>query len=132
MSRNRYDDQCVCGWPLDEAQPVGPLLSEQDYLTEVGQLRYLGNSGHGWMTKPYLYGPASFQKIVCPICYRVYAGWMGAREPGLVPDQLFDSSFYHAFNDEPAPEDEPLTHYHLHDILQAWVDAGRPRKNGAT
>lgn len=132
MSRNRASTDCECGWPLDRATHVEPPRSEASYLTLVGQTRYLNNSGYGWVHDSRLYGPVQFQRIECPICGRIYAGWLAAREHGPTADFLFDSSFWHSFNDEPAynphgpSADAPLTDYRLEDILQAWTAAGRP------
>lgn len=130
MSRNRCDTACVCGWRLSEAIRSGPMMDETEYLGMVGRLNYLGNHGHGWVHSDWLSGPATFQRLICPICCRVYAGWFARNHDATIPEpELFDSSFFFAFNDEPASPDEPLQPaYELRDILQAWVDAGRPPK----
>lgn len=126
MSRNRCAMACVCGWDLEQAAKIGPPLTEEDYLARVGQMRYYGNSGHGWVHGSHLTGRARFQQLLCPICGRVYAGWVAEKimRPGEY--ELFDSSFFYAFNDEPSEKDEPLTSMSLEDILVAWAAAGRP------
>jgi hypothetical protein len=108
------------------------MLTEDEYLKAVGQERYLSNFGHGWVHGEWLRkNSLMFQRLECPICGRLYVGWFAARQadpPNVVPDTLFDSSFFYAFNDEPSAEDEPLTTMSAKDILQAWADAGRPGK----
>lgn len=65
-----------------------------------------------------------WKRIQCPLCQRHYAGWYVRQPASLDPPvyALYDTSFWHAKNDEPAEED-------LADLIE-WtpemlVDAAR-------
>lgn len=49
-----------------------------------------------------------WKRIQCPLCRRLYAGWY-VMQPAFLElprYELYDTSYWHSGNDEPAPEDE--------------------------
>ena len=48
-----------------------------------------------------------WRRLECPLCRRIFAGWYVQQPASLHPPvyELYDTSYFHAQNDEPAPED---------------------------
>jgi hypothetical protein len=75
-----------------------------------------------------------WRRIHCPLCGRQYAGWYRRVPDRRYPDgtfgpsclELYDTSFYHSFDDEPAAEDEASVCDPLHPwwlLFRAfWLD----------
>jgi len=76
--------------------------------------------------------------LQCPLCFAQYVGWYRAFPPETaksaegtitrrpVTYELYDTSFWLAFNDEPCPEDgpqRPITSAVVRDALMAWFAA---------
>jgi len=80
-----------------------------------------------------------FAKVECPICLRLYSGWYvhapWTRYRDGTEDrhyELYDTSFYWAFNDEPAERDienlREFTTPQIKEALSAWLEKRRGEK----
>ncbi len=49
-----------------------------------------------------------WRKLKCPFCNRLYAGWYRLQPHGYTRNnyELYDTSYFHAFNDEPDLKDD--------------------------
>jgi len=69
----------------------------------------------GWNYEPQVYGDVPpdqryrYRKVTCPLCRRSFVGWY-VQQPKIDDDdrcyEIYDTSFWHAFNDEPSDKDE--------------------------
>jgi hypothetical protein len=111
MSRNRCDTQCQCGMNLS----YRPELRRRDFSELMRGADYL--KAIGWEDCPYRGGmdwthqnqPLMYAKVICPLCLVEYVGWY---HPPTMPQydgpawELFDTSYWSAYNDEPGDTDE--------------------------
>lgn len=83
-----------------------------------------------------------FRHLICPLCGRQYAGWYvqnpsaiagsAAGESWSKPKwELYDSSFWSAYNDEPADADGPTREINP-DVVRAAVEAWYAQKGSVT
>ena len=133
MSRNLTSSRCLCGYwdfPRERelAQADSGLMTESAYFAAIGGSPYRG-CGYGYrddldgqtFTRTLPFGEHSatyhsipqekrlrWRRLDCRICGRVYAGWYRAapcRNTEPWKYELYDLSFFYAFNDEPSPRD---------------------------
>ena len=121
MSRNRITTECECGVRLaTEDAHESELMTDAEYgKRSPSKVRYGNNSGYGWARDN---AEVRFREVACPLCGANYAVWYVKNLMRLLYWSPFDSSYFRAFNDEPAEEDEPTRAVTMLDVAREYVE----------